>query len=105
MTLTAIAHTKRKRDAQDDLTSSEAQYDFVKRRRLRPIETSLAALSLAPTSASSPASVEQSTPPNLGAHVSSSSSTEDRSLPSPEIQMKSSSWYEPEKDSEYECFP
>ena len=103
--MTAIAHTKRKRDATDDV-APEALYEFVKRRRNRPIETGLAALSLAaPMSvniAQSPTSVEQTTPASLDACKSQnpSSSTEERSLP--EIQMRSSSWYEPEKDSEYE---
>lgn len=118
-----LSHTKRKRDTlTDDDGEDDTQANFLKRRRSRPIESGLAALSLDPTTVHfipsavpSPVLVEQlsihgngpeiSSPlPSTSTSFSASSlpiSTEERSRTSVrEVQMKSSSWYEPEKDRE-----
>lgn len=101
---------KRKHDDAEVGTSTDTKANLVKRRRHEPIESGLAALSLSSTAAFpspstqietragglAPSPSSSSAPPPSSSLVASETQVLEQQAP--EVQMKSSSWYEPEKD-------
>src|SRR4051794_13836280 len=100
---------KRKHDDAEVGTSTDTEANLVKRRRREPIESGLAALSLSSAAFPSPSTQIEtgagglapspsfsSAPPPPSSLVASETQVLEQQAP--EVQMKSSSWYEPEKD-------